>query len=220
MGMDAIEISLALVFLSFCLYMVYGRRERQRESALLHMLKRIVDRRLTHNLLEDELREVVIGRDEIEQDSFDELIKTAVVLDLAGPCTYLELLETAAGGIADETGMAKNELIDRFLKRQTECNTAISPFLAIPHIILEGEGRLFMRIIRCREGVRFTDAEDSVKAVFLFGGTAENRLLHLKTLASIATLVGLEGFEGLWEAAEGETELKDLMLLNDRRRYS
>ena len=217
MGREAMEISLTLVFLSFCLYMIYGRREKRRESALLHLIKRLTDDRLIHNVLEDELREVIIHRDEIEQDNFDELIKTCPFIDWEGPGTFEELLASTVPGIAEETGMDEEEVTARYRKRQKDSSTVVSPFLAIPHILIEGEDRMFLRIIRSREGIAFGD--EKVKAVFLFGGTEDRRLLHLKTLASMASLISLENFQEKWLTLEGGTELKNLMLLNSRKRY-
>ena len=220
LGKDAMEISLALVFLSFCLYMVYGRKEKRRESALLLLIKRLTDDRLIHNVLEDELREVIIHRDEIEQDNFDELIKQSSFIDRDEPGTFEDLLAQAAPGIAEETGMKEEELIRRYRKRQEESNMAVSGFLAIPHIVIDGEDRMFLRIIRCREGVDFGKDREKVKAIFLFGGTEDRQLLHLKTLASMASLVSLEDFQEKWMTLPGGTELKNLMLLNSRKRYN
>ncbi len=107
MGRDAMEISLTLIFLSFCLYIVYGRKEKQRESALLHFLKRITDSRLMGNLLEDELREVLINRDEIDQDGFDALVKEASVLDWTEPVTFEEMLEKVADEVIE--GLEKTD---------------------------------------------------------------------------------------------------------------
>ena len=218
MGRDAMEISLTLIFLSFCLYIVYGRKEKQRESAMLHLLKRITDSRLMGNLLEDELREVLINRDEIDQDGFDALVKEASVLDWTEPVTFEEMLEKVADDLAEEAGMNRKALVEAYVRRQRESNTALSPFLAIPHIVTEGEKHMFLSILRCREGVRFTDEQDRVKAVFLLGGTADNRNLHLKVLAAIASLAETKDFEQRWMDGADETELKNLLLLNDRKR--
>ncbi len=218
MGKDAMEISLALIFLSFCLYIIYGRKEKQRESALLHLLKKITDSRLTRNLLEDELREVLILRDEIEQDGFDDLVKRAPILDWDSPCSFGEMLERTADLIVGETGMERKGIIEGYVKRQEEANTAVSPFLAIPHIVTEGEKGMFLIIIRSRGGIFFTEEQSAVKAVFLLGGTADNRNLHLKALASIATIAGTESFNRRWLEAANETELKNLLLLNERKR--
>ncbi|MDC7224134.1 MAG: APC family permease, partial [Spirochaetales bacterium] len=103
MGLEAIEISLALIFLSFCLYMIFGRKEKQRESALLHLLKQLTDKRLIHDVLEDELRDVVINRDEIEQDSFDRLIGECRFIDIDGPCDFSQLLDRVSDTLTEES---------------------------------------------------------------------------------------------------------------------
>ena len=43
-------------------------------------------------------------------------------------------------------------------------------------------------IVRCRDGVKFTDQQDQVKAVFLMGGTREKRVFHLMNSAEISEL--------------------------------
>jgi amino acid transporter/mannitol/fructose-specific phosphotransferase system IIA component (Ntr-type) len=219
LGKDAIEISLAFIFISFCIYMFYGKKIKKRESALLHLLKRITDSKLSDNILEDELREVLINRDNIEQDSFDSLIKTAKIIDIDSAEDFEKLLNKVVHNIVDEVGMKDEEIISRFLKRQKESNTAVSDFLAIPHIVIEGEDKMFLLIVRCREGVKFTEDDDAVKAIFLLGGTKEKRTLHLKSIASIATLVGLKSFQTSWLSAESIIELKNLMILSRRKRF-
>jgi basic amino acid/polyamine antiporter, APA family len=87
-GAEAVEISLAFIFICFCIYFFYGRKLIDREYALLHLLKRIADKRLGGDILEDELREVLIHRDNIEQDNFDSLIKKANIIDLEGPLDF------------------------------------------------------------------------------------------------------------------------------------
>ncbi len=219
MGSNAMEISLAFLFLSFCIYFFYGRKQPRGESALLHLLKRIADKRLTRDLLEDELREIVIHRDNIEQDGFDELIKTSRITDLPKKMSFEKMLTAAADDIAEETGMAPEEIIRRYQQRQDEISTVISEFLAIPHIVVDGENILFLKIIRCKEGLEFSSEENNVKAVFLLGGTKEKRDLHLKTIASIATLVSQKDFQREWLEARNTAEIKNLLLLNNRKRF-
>ena len=219
LGADAIEISLGFLFISFCIYIFYGRKNEKREYALLHLLRRITDKRLADNLLEDELREVLVNRDNVEQDNFDQLIKTAKIVDIDGSYDFEALLSLVAQNISDEIEMSAKEIISRLVKRQEECNTAVSEFLAIPHMVIDGENKMFLTIIRCKEGVKFSEKEKDVKAVFLLGGTKENRILHLKTIASIATLVGQKGFQESWLNADNMIELKNLMILNSRKRF-
>jgi len=219
LGKDAIEISLVFLFLSFCVYMFYGKKIKSRESALLHLMKRITDNRLTENIIEDELREILVNRDNIEQDNFDKLIKESEVIDIDETISFENLLNKIVNDISDEIGVNKEELISLFLERQKECNTAVSDFLAIPHIIIDGENKMFMKIIRCSSGIKFTEKENSVKAVFLFGGTQDKRVLHLKTIMAMATLVENKDFQKKWIQSDGIVELKNLMILSSRKRF-
>ena len=219
LGAEAIELSLAFLFISFCIYMFYGRKIKKREYALLHLLKRITDKRLLENTLEEELREILVNRDNIEQDNFDHFIKKAKIIDIDEFMDFEKLLNIVVKNISKEIEMTEKKIISRFLKRQEESNTAISNFLAIPHIVIDGKNKMFLTIVRSKEGIKFTESENKIKAIFLLGGTKEKRLLHLKTLASIATLVGQKDFQKNWLNADNIIELKNLMILSNRKRF-
>lgn len=219
LGAEAVEISLVFLFACFCFYFFYGRKKSKGEYALLYLLKRITDKRLTEQLLETELREIIISRDNIDQDSFDRLVKNAKIMDLEGSLDCRELFTMVAQEISKDINMSRKDIINRFIERQEESNTAISDFLAIPHIVVEGKNKMFLFIVRSKEGIKFTEQETNVKAIFLFGGTAEKRGLHLKTLASIATLVQQKDFLKNWLKAGNENELRDLILLSSRMRF-
>lgn len=219
LGAASIELSLAFLFISFCIYMFYGRKIKKSEYALLHLLKRITDKRLTENIIEDELREILVNRDNIEQDNFDNLVKKAKIIDVEEFMDFETLLKLVVIPISKEIEMTEEEITSRFLKRQEESNTAVSDFLAIPHIIIDGENKMFLTIVRSKKGIKFTERENAVKAVFLLGGTKEKKRLHLKTLASIATLVSQKDFQKNWINVDNIIEIKNLMTLSNRKRF-
>ena len=219
LGLSAIEISIALIAAGILVYLLYGRRKANHESALLHLMKRIAGEQLMTGKFEDEFRDIIINRDNIEQDNFDILIKDAKITDISGRLDFESLLKIVVKEIAADVDMPEKEILDRFIERQKTANTALSDFLAVPHIILDGEDRMFMHIIRATDGIKFTDAEPSVQAVFLLGGTKDKRVLHLKTIAAIASMISQPGFEEEWKKADKTVELKNMMLLSSRRRY-
>jgi amino acid transporter len=57
-----------------------------------------------------------------------------------------------------------------------------------------------------------------VKAVFIILGTKDERNLHLKALAAIAQIIQEEGFENSWMQARNEDQLRDILLLSQRKR--
>jgi basic amino acid/polyamine antiporter, APA family len=219
LGLSAIEISIALFLIGFIAYFIYGRRRSRKESALFHLMRRIADDRLINETIEDDFREIIIDRDNIEQDNFDRLLKKAKIIDLEGEYDFQTMLKIVVRDIAREVDMPEAEIRSRFEARQESDNTALSDFLAIPHIIIEGEDKMFMYVIRSRDGIRFTEDYESIKAIFLLGGTKDVKVLHLKTIAAIASLISEHGFEKSWMKAESTVDLKNLLLINERRRY-
>jgi len=219
LGLEAIEISIAFLLISISFYIFYGKKKYAGEYALLHLLKRITDHRLTDHVLETEFRDVLIERDNIKHDKFDKLVKTAKVIDLEGPLEINQLFEMISEIISQEIKINKEEIFTLLKSRQEDCNTAISPFIAIPHIVIEGNDNFFLILIRCKEGIKFTAKENSIKAVFTFVGTREDRAFHLKTLAAIATLVQQDSFEEKWLSSENPNYLRDMVLLSERMRF-
>lgn len=220
LGIEAVEITLVALFISLCVYFIYGRKKFTGEYALLHLLRKITDGRLQDHLLEAEFRDILIERDNIQHDKFDELVKNAQILEVNGPMDYHDLFRLISDKIADKVSLDPQKIYQLLKERQDDVNTAITPFIAIPHIIIDGTDHFCLMLVRCKAGIYFTEKENAVKAIFVFVGTKENRTFHLRTLASIATLTQREGFEQSWLNATDTHYLRDMILLSDRLRFS
>ena len=220
LGIDAAEITLGLLLAGFIFYFFYGRKMKKKEYALLHLLERVSARELTENILEDELREIIIDREDIEQDFFDDLIKDAEITDIEGPETIENAIKKVVRKISDQTEMSEDELLSRFLTTRKESNICITDFCAIHHIVIEGEDKMFLKIIRSKEGIKFTDNKNRIKAVFLIGGTKDKRIPQFETLDALAGLLDKKEFKDKWVKAEDHVELKNLLTLNQRKRSS
>lgn len=220
LGAEAVELIIGLLFVSVGLYLLYGRKRRKKEYALLHLLERIGARDLTENILEDELREVIIDREDIEQDFFDDLIKDAEITDIEGPETIESVIKNVVRKISDQTEMEEDELSSRFLTRKKESNICLTDFCVIHHIVIEGENKMFLKIIRSKEGIKFTDNKNRIKSVFLIGGTKDKRIAQFKTLDALAELLQQKEFKDNWLTIDNHVKLKNLMTLNQRKRSS
>ncbi len=218
LGTNTMGLSLLFLFLCFMVYLFYGRKHFSGDFAIIHVIKRMMDERITENFLEDELREIVINRDNIEQDDFDILVKQAKVYDIDHSINFDSLLSITVEDIARQVNLDEAEIYKRFNERQAELSTALTPFIAVPHIITDDDSSMFLTLVRCKEGIKFSDDEDSVKAAFLFGGPYKMRTFHLKILSSIAEIASEENFPDMWMAAKNENDLKNLFVLNSRKR--
>ncbi|MBD3315687.1 MAG: amino acid permease [Chitinivibrionales bacterium] len=219
MGIRPVLLSLLFVSVGTILYFLRRGRRGMAAPALVHLVERITNRKLGTRDLAEELRTIILDRDRIVKDEFDEVVETSVVLDIEEHMDLDPFLHMLADRIHTASpAIGANELVQLLREREEESSTALSGFVAIPHIVLEGNGRFMVLLIRARNGVRFSHEHTSVKAIFVLLGTRDKRNLHLRALAAIAQVVQNEEFELRWFSAKNEADLRDLVLLSSRKR--
>jgi amino acid transporter/mannitol/fructose-specific phosphotransferase system IIA component (Ntr-type) len=220
MGRDALLVTAALIVCGLLVYWFVGRAQQSAEYALLHLIERLTARELTTRSLESELKGIIRERDRVVEDRFDEAIEQSVVLDIEERISLDELLRMAAASLAEKLGLDPEALFQKLLARERQSTTAISPNLAIPHIIVEGEHRFHILLARCREGAEFSKSPMGVRAVFVLLGTLDERNFHLRALAAIAQIVQDPQFQKRWLRARTSEDLRDVVLLAERTRFA
>jgi len=217
MGFESIEISLGIIVLALLCYLFFGRKV-SREFALLHLISRITNRKLQTHGLEGELREILHHRDEIVKDDFDQLVEESIVLITAKPMSTDSLFCECADTMAPLLKMKREDVFRLLQEREAESSTVITPEVAIPHLILEGKECFKLMLVKNSEGIKFSDEHDTVKAVFVLAGTRDQRNRHLKSLSAIAQIIQDPKFELHWEHAVTDRQLRDMLLLAQRKR--
>lgn len=218
MGYQALLTTFGFIVLGFLAYLFYGRRQTQAEFALLSLIERVLNRRLTSHRLESELREILYERDQIAKDRFDHLVEAAPVLDLPADTDEQAAFDRIADELAERTGQDPAALHALLLEREAESSTAISEFAAVPHLILDGTEIFELLLVRSKAGLRFCEKHREVHAVFVLAGTPDQRNLHLRCLAAIAQVIQSPEFERRWLNARGADALRDTVLLSKRKR--
>ena len=222
-GMLPLLIAAGFVILAMVWYLVYGRSSWSRTSAFIALVKRIFgpDFTETGQELEDELLEVLMQREEIEEDRFDTLVKNAAVLDYDRTVDRSRFFADAARLLGKRWGIDASKLAEKFSSREEQSSTIIYPGVAvphaIPHVIVEGESIFDLLLVRARFGIRWSDI-DVVYTAFAMIGSKDERTFHLQALMSIAQILQDSGFHKEWNAARNERELRTAVLLTKRRR--
>lgn len=217
-GKEALLASLVLIGSGLFVYWFYGRIRSEREYALLHLIERITAKELTTHSLETELKEIITERDDIIKDRFDRIIERSIVLDIDKSVPVEEFFRLVAEAMAEHIKEEPETLLKLLLDRERENSTVLSPDLAIPHIVIEGEHVFDILLARCQEGVVFSDSAPRVHTIFVLIGTRDERNFHLRALAAIAQIIQDPHFEEKWMAAKSEEALRDLVLLGKRKR--
>jgi amino acid transporter/mannitol/fructose-specific phosphotransferase system IIA component (Ntr-type) len=220
MGIQPILLSLAFTSIGVVLYFVRRGKMPSISPALVHLVERITDKKLVVDGLSNELGRIVEDRDNIIRDEFDNAIECACFLDYSDAMDIEDFWKRA---LYDLQGCLPNQLpaerITSLLRtREAESPTTISQFVAIPHIIIEGQGVFKIILVRALKGIRFNDIHPSIKAVFVLIGSRDMRNLHLRALAAIAHIIQHSSFEQEWAHAKNDAEIRDLFFLSKRRR--
>jgi basic amino acid/polyamine antiporter, APA family len=220
MGIEVLIIILILASFSIIIYLIYGKIRGREEYALLYLIERITAKELTTHSLEEELKGIIRERDKIQKDRFDELVEQCKILDMETKTDLKEFFKLTAGELSDSLDISHKELYKLFIEREKESPTSINPDIAIPHIIIEGEKHFDVLLARCKNGIVFGKDFPSVKAVFALVGTRDERNFHLRALASIAQIVSSKDFMTRWMRAKNKEDLRDIVLLGERKRQN
>jgi amino acid transporter/mannitol/fructose-specific phosphotransferase system IIA component (Ntr-type) len=217
MGLLAISISLGLIVFGLFVYLSYGRKSQIKEYAFLHLIGRMLNKRLTTNKLQTELKNVILERDEVVLDFFDKLVKESIVLDLQEEITFNEVLAIFSDKISDKYQINKDDISHAFLERENQGSTVITDGVAVPHIIINGKNKFGLLLARSKNGVT-NNNKSKIYAFFVLFGTLDDRIYHLRSLASIAQICQNEKFLKLWKDAGTINDLKDLISILPRKR--
>jgi len=217
-GKESILIGLILIAAGFFTYWFYGRIRTNREYALLHLIERVTAKELTTHSLETELKEIIRERDDIVTDRFDQVIENAIIMDLDKSIPVEEFFRLVANAMSDSLKIEPGVLLELLRSREAESTTVLNPYLAIPHIIIEGQSAFDILLARCKEGIVFSEEAAKVHTVFVLVGTKDERNFHLHSLAGIAQIVEDARFEKRWMAAKNKEDIRDIILLGRRNR--
>jgi amino acid transporter/mannitol/fructose-specific phosphotransferase system IIA component (Ntr-type) len=224
MGTVPILITAGFLVFSVFWYFLYVRRRVQRKSALLHLVEEImaVEFKNAESSLEKELLEILMERNEIEEDRFDRMVKDAVVLDLEEKMTCGEFFTIVARKAEEKWGVEKQEVEMGLETREEEASTRIYNGIAVPHAILHVPMKEdpVLVLARNRKGIRWKEGDEDVKAAFVLLGTPETRGPQLRALMAIAQILKESKFIKKWMNIEESKELRSFFLLDKRKRYS
>ncbi len=218
MGRVPLSICGGFVVLSAAWYGLYVSKRVKRASAVMHIVERVTDKAIKTVTLENELRDILIERDNIIEDRFDQLIKNCEIIDVEDMQTSEDILRRAAEILAGRLDLDEFVLYEKFLRREAEGGTVIQPGLAIPHIIIEGSNKFDVLLVRAKDGIRFSYAKEPVRVMFILAGSKDQRNYHLRALMAIAQIVQEKQFEEKWLRARDTEGIRNLILLSARQR--
>ncbi len=218
MGRVPLTICGLFVVFSAAWYFIYVHRHVSRASAVMHVVERVTDRQLKTVTLENELRDILLERDQIIEDRFDKLIRSCTILDVEGQTNSEQLFRSVADILAKQLDENEYVLFEKLIAREAEAGTVVQPGLAIPHVVVEGEHKFDIVLVRAKQGVTFPKSPEPVRIMFFLAGSKDERNYHLRALMAIAQIAQEKDFEQRWLDARDIEGIRNLILLSTRKR--
>ncbi|MHC4872578.1 MAG: amino acid permease [Planctomycetota bacterium] len=218
MGYVPLMITAGFVVMGLLWYFTYVHTRIDRQSALKYMVMRIMSQHIKRSRLDKELVNILLERDNVTFDRFDHLVADSHIIDVPDSIDVKELFRQIAEVLPERLHLTADEFYELFLDREKEGSTVIQPGLAIPHIIVPGENIFDLILVRCREGIIFSELHAPVKIAFVLIGSRDERNYHLRALMNIAHIVQEKDFETRWLEASTTDQLRDMVLLSSRER--
>ena len=134
--------------------------------------------------------------------------------------TEEELFQFLAEKMSSRFHISPEEFYRLLIEREKQSSTALTPYLAIPHIVISGIKLFDIMMVRLKKGVGFSAECPDIRAVFVLAGSQDERNFHLRAISAIAQIVQNKEFEKRWEKAKNIEELRDIVLLGKRHRHS
>ena len=195
------------------LAMALSQRSSSINRDMLKLVERITARELASPSLETEIEQIITGKDVVEKDRFEKLIETCEIIDYEKSSSMKTLFRAASKIMAKVSGeISSSEIFTKLVEREKSSSTALSPFFAIPHIVVEGKEKFQMLIVRSRRGIEFTSASEKVHSMFFLLGSIDQRHFHLVVLSSLAQIVQHPEFEKEWLSSSKVESLRRLIL--------
>jgi len=218
MGKVPLLITAGFIASSAAWYFLYVAKRVSRASAAMHIVERVTDRQLKTITLENELRDILLERDDIIKDRFDRLITQCHILDIQKRMPAEDVFKQAAKILEERLDVSQYIIFEKFLQREQQGGTIIQPGFAIPHIIIEGQNKFDILLVRAVEGIDFPNVDVPVKTMFILVGTKDERNYHLRALMAIARIAQEKNFEKRWLNARDVQAVRNLILLSTRKR--
>jgi len=220
MGLIPLLLVGCFILFGFLWYWFFARDKIWREYTLLHLIERITGEKSTGYMVDEELREIIIERDDLEEQRFENLIKKCEVIDLYKYLPPDELARIIAEKLASRLDTNEEKLYGLIMKREKDSNVVIHPGIAIVSHIIKGRDKFEMLLVRSKKGIILSDDVGPIHAFFVIVASPNQKNFYLHSLMWIVQIAEGIDFEAEWITAKDDEELKDIILAAWKKRES
>ena len=218
MGFIPMLIVGVFILFGFLWYWFFARDKIWREYSLLHLIERVTGTKSTGYLVDEELREILIERDDVTEKRFEQLIKKCEVIDVFKYMRPDKFAWLIANKLADRLDTDKDKLYMLLKKREEDSNIVLHPGIAIFSHIIKGRDKFEIILVRSKKGIIVSDDVDPIHAFFVIVASPDQKSFYLHSLMWIIQIAEKTDFEEEWIKAKDINELKNIILQSWKKR--
>ena len=218
MGLLPLILVGCFVCFGFAWYYFFARDKIWREYTLLHLVERITGQKNTGYLVDEELREILIDRDEVTERRFEQAIKNAEVFDLykyLSPDMFARVLSQK---LSEKIGITEEKLYKQIKKHQKGSHFLIHPGIAIFSHVVRKKDTFEVILIRSKKGLMVSPDADPIHAFFAIISSPDQKSFYLHALMWCIQIADETDFENEWMQAETTDSLKQIIIDSWRKR--
>ncbi|HEX6983241.1 MAG TPA: amino acid permease [Balneolaceae bacterium] len=208
-------------------YYYYAYDKIDREGAIFHIHARLGKRK--DYGLEREMRGILREKGLREEDPYEKVMSRAFVIDEEDPgMSYKTLIKKASERFAERYRMDADELFSLFWENQESGTIPFGQGIALNHIRLKGDVLSEIVLVRIPENISLSPEGHealseskqkgikTLRAIIFLVSSSENAGQHLRILSHLAEVVDSSYFLERWKDATNESELREIMLRDER----
>jgi amino acid transporter len=220
MGLVPMLLVCVFILFGFLWYWFFARDKIWREYSLLHLIERITGMKSTGYLVDEELREILIERDDVTEKRFEHLIKKCEIVDVFKYMRPDKFAWLIAHKLADRLDINKQKLYKLLMRREKDSNIIVHPGIAIFSHIIKGRDKFEIILVRSKKGIIVSDDIDPIHAFFVIVASPDQQSFYLHSLMWVIQIAEETDFEEEWVNATNSTELREIILASWRKRES
>jgi mannitol/fructose-specific phosphotransferase system IIA component (Ntr-type) len=199
-------------------YFAYAHGKIKREYALLHVAERVTGIKTTDHLLDEELRQIVIERDDVTEKRFEKKIRNSEVIDLSHFVPTEEFAHEVSKRLAKRLKMGEQELYKKLMRREKDSNIIVRPGFAIISFHIKGRHKFEIALVRTKRGAIFSEKQEPIHAAIIIVSSPDNENFYMHSLMWMVQIEENTDFGEEWKSAKNKNELRNIVLSSWKNR--
>ncbi|MHA2431311.1 MAG: amino acid permease [Promethearchaeota archaeon] len=218
MGLIPMLIVGFFLLFGFLWYWIYARDKIWREYSLLHVFDRITGRKSTTFMTDEELREIMIERDEITEKRFEQIIKKCEIIDIEKILHSKELAHLLSHKLSEKLNIDEKKLYKILGRKERESNIIVHPGVAILSHTIKGRDKFEILMIRSKKGLLISDNVDPINAFVVIVASPDLKNFYHHSLMWFVQIADETDFKDEWINAKDTEEIRDIILSSWKKR--